>query len=85
MARQPSAILTPAQQKAVETLTTLKAELKIANTAFKELNKTATAATKVAAKQAAVAEKLQAKIDKLTPAKPVVQSVMLPEQIAKAA
>lgn len=57
--------------KPVVTLATLKTDLKLANGVLKDLTKTAKTATSVAAKQAAVVTKLQAKIDKLTPPKAV--------------
>lgn len=84
MARAPSAILTPKEVKTAETLTALKAELKLATAGLKELTKNAKAAETIRAKAEAGVTKLTAKIEKLTPAKaPVVQSVTTP--VAKAA
>lgn len=82
MARQPSAILTPAQQKTVDSVAALKAQIKTETATAKELNKYLSNAKKAADKQNTLVSKLAAKLTKLTPAKPAVTVV---EQIAKAA
>lgn len=83
MARTKSAILTATEQKTVDAVTALKIELKTALASQKELDKAVGVATKAAAKGAAGVTKLTAKLAKLQPAKPVVESVTTP--VAKAA
>lgn len=82
MTRTPSAILTASQQKAVNTATSLKAQLKIETATFKDLTKAEKTATTAAAKQGKVVAKLQAQLDKLTT--PKVTAVAA-TQVAKAA
>lgn len=70
--RQQSKILTASEQKTADTLATLKDQFKTETGIYKDLNKTATIATKAATKQLVVVTKLAARIAKLTPAKPVI-------------
>lgn len=82
MARNKSAILTPAQQKTVDTVAALRTELKIQTSSLKDLTKAANTATKAQEKQQAAVDKLQAKLDKLSPTKPVVTAVSQPVAVA---
>lgn len=70
--RQQSKILTASEQKTADTLATTKAELKIAQAGLKELTKTAKTAETLRAKAAAGVTKLEDRIAKLAPAKPVI-------------
>lgn len=83
MARTQSKILTAVEQKAADTVATIKAQLKIDLAALKVLKKATDVATKAESKAEANINKLQTKLDKLQP--PVAAAVQQPVTFAKAA
>lgn len=82
MARKPSAILSAAQQKAVDTTAALKAQLKTETATLKDLTKAEKTATTAAVKQGRVVAGLQAKLDKLTTPKVAATSTPVAQQAA---